>query len=147
MKVILLEDVKKQGKKNDIIEVSDGYAQNFLIKNNLAVKYTEISKKNLEDKLTLKEAEMKEEINKQLKLKKEIEKQNLVFSVKTGKEGKLFGSITTKQIAEELDKKGIKIDKKKIKTISPIDTLGVHNVEIELHKKVKFEIKINVKEA
>lgn len=147
MKVILLKDVKKQGKKDQIIEVSDGYAQNFLIKNGLAVKYTTGSKNILDNELKERkqneDALIKECEDKKLK----IEKLELTFKVKTGKEGKVFGSISSKQIAEELAKKGIDIDKKTIKVDTPIDTLGVHLVNINLHKKVSATVKVQLKEA
>ena len=81
------------------------------------------------------------------KIKEQLEKQKIVFKVKTGKEGKMFGSISTKQIADELNKKGFNIDKKKIKSDITIDSLGVHNVEVELHKKVIVTLKIEVKEV
>ena len=147
MKVILLKDVKKQGKKDQIIEVSDGYAQNFLIKNGLAVKYTTGSKNILDNELKERkqneDALIKECEDKKLK----IEKLELTFKVKTGKEGKVFGSISSKQIAEELAKKGIDIDKKTIRVDTPIDTLGVHLVNINLHKKVSATVKVQLKEA
>ena len=146
MKVILLKDVKKQGKKDQVIEVSDGFAQNYLIKNGLAVKYTAGSKSILESEL--KERKLNEEtLIKECEDKKiKIEKLELAFKVKTGSSGKVFGSISSKQIAEELLKKGINVDKKLIKIDNPIDTLGVHLININLHKKVTATIKVNVKE-
>jgi len=147
MKVILLKDVKKQGKKDQIIEVSDGYAQNFLIKNGLAVKYTNTSKNILDDELRERDLNEQALIKECEEIKEKIEKQELTFKVKTGSSGKIFGSISSKQIAEELNKKGINIDKKTIKIDSSIDTLGTHLVDINLHKKVKAEVKIIVKEG
>jgi len=147
MKVILLKDVKKQGKKDEIIEVSDGYAENFLIKNGLAVKYTTGSKNILDMTIEKRKSEELTLIEECQKTKEKIEKLELVFKVKTGNQGKVFGSISSKQIAEELSKKNINIDKKIIKIENPIDTLGVHLVNIVLHKKVVAQIKINVKEG
>ena len=147
MKVILLQDVKKQGKKDQIIEVSDGYAQNFLIKNGLAVKYTSGSKTVLDQELKQKKEKEDALIKECEKIKAELQKLELTFKVKTGKSGKVFGSISSKQIAEELAKKNITIDKKTIKIDTPIDTLGVHLIDIVLHKNVKGQIKINVKEG
>ncbi len=146
MKVILLKDVKGQGKKDAIIEVSDGYANNFLIKNKLAVPYSKKSKEVLDSELEIRRLTEEKNIQKYSKLAQNIQKQNFVFNVKSGKDGKIFGNISTKQIHEELKRLGFNIDKKCIHLNNPIDTLGVHKIEIELHKKVKFYINIQVKE-
>lgn len=147
MKVILTQDVKKLGKKDDIVNVSDGYAQNYIIKNGLGVKYTEGSKTRLEKEIDVRNKNEEALIAECEKIKEQLEKQKIVFKVKTGKEGKMFGCISTKQIAEEINKKGFNIDKKMIKPLIPVDTLGVHNVDIELHKKVTAVAKIEVKEV
>lgn len=142
MKVILLQDVKKQGKKDDIINVSDGYAHNFLIKNGLAVAYTETSK-NVLDKQIQKRNDDEEKLVESLnEIKKKLENKEIKFKVKTGKEDQVFGTVSTKQISDELKKLGFDIDKKKISYNGNIDTLGVHNVDITLHKRVKFIIKV-----
>ncbi len=145
MKVILLQDVKKQGKKDQIINVSDGYANNFLIKNKLAVPATPDAKKTLNHDLALKETEEENFISECNQLKEKLIKENFEFKVKTGKEDRVFGNISAKQIHEEISKKGYKIDKKCIHVTNPIDSLGTHMVEVELHKKVKFNIKITLK--
>lgn len=147
MKVILLKDVKKQGKKDDILEVSDGYAQNFLIKNGLAVKYTAGSKNILDQEIKVRKDNEQALIEDCKNIKSQIEALELTFKVKTGTSGKVFGSVSSKQIAEELAKKNIIVDKKTIKIDNPIDTLGTHLVNINLHKKVVAQIKINVKEG
>lgn len=147
MKVILLKDVKKQGKKDQIINVSDGYAQNFLIKNGLAVKYTDGSKKVLDKQIDIRNAKEDALIKECEEIKIKIEKITLEFSVKTGKNGKVFGTISSKQIAEKLAQKDIIVDKKTINISSPIDTLGMHIVEINLHKKVTAKANIHVVEA
>lgn len=142
MKVILLQDVKKQGKKDDIINVSDGYAHNFLIKNGLAVPYTETSKNVLDKQIQKRNNDEEKLVESLNEIKKKLENKEFKFKVKTGKEDQVFGTISTKQISEELKKCGFEIDKKKIKATTNLDTLGVHNVEIDLHKKVKFDIKV-----
>lgn len=144
MKVILLKDVKKQGKKDDIIEVSDGYANNYLIKNNLAVQYTSGSKNVLDKEIEKRNQDEEKLINEYTKLKEKIEKDKISFITKSGKDGKIFGTISTKQIAEELSKKGYKIDKKVIKCDHVIDTLGTHIVDLNVHKKVTIKLKVSV---
>jgi large subunit ribosomal protein L9 len=147
MKVILLKDVKKQGKKDEIIEVSDGYAQNFLIKNGLAVKYTSGSKNILDEELKERDKNEQALVLNFQKIKSEIEKVKLVFEAKAGKNGKIFGTISSKQIQDRYKEKGIVIDKKMISITSPIDTIGTHLVEINLHKKVIATGTIIVKEG
>ena len=143
MRVILLQDVKKQGKKNDIIEVRDGYGT-YLINNKLAVLETKGSSKvlkkqteeaALEEALLLKDCEQ---------IKEKLEKMTLNFKVNTGKNGQVFGQISTKQIADELKKKGFNIDKRKIKLDVPINTLGTTNVKVIVHKKVEATLKIHL---
>ncbi len=143
MRVILLEDVKKQGKKGEIITVKDGYG-NYLITNNLAVLETKGSK----EVLAKQNKEAKEKADKLLEecqeQKKQIEKLTLDFKVKVGKEDQVFGSISSKQIASELKNKGIDIDKRKIKIDVPINTLGITNVDIDLHKEVTASLKVRL---
>ena len=147
MKVILLKDVKKQGKKDEIITVSDGYAQNYLIKNGLAVKYTSGSKNILDKELEIKDQKEQELINNCENIKNKLSRLEFNFKVKVGKNGKVFGTISSKQIAEELTKHNINIDKKSIVINEPISTLGVHLIDINLHKKVRGQIKIIVSEG
>ena len=142
MKVILLKDVKNQGKKDDIITVSDGYANNYLIKNKLAVMYTKTSKNVLDSEIKERNDLEDKLVCDLTKIKDKLNNKYFKFKVSTGKEDKVFGSISSKQIHEELKKLGYDIDKKNIKIETPLDTLGVHEVKIELHKKVKFIIKV-----
>ncbi|MBR1417119.1 MAG: 50S ribosomal protein L9 [Bacilli bacterium] len=145
MKVILLQDVKKQGKKDDIIEVSDGYAKNFLIKNKLAVPASSKAKELLQDQKDNRAKEEEIFINECNKIKDKLLKENIIFTVKVGAQDKVFGNVSIKQLNSKLQDLGYKIDKKCIHINSPIDTLGTTEVEIELHKKVKFNIKVTLK--
>lgn len=144
MKVIFLKDLKGQGKKNEIKEVKDGYAQNFLIKNGYAIKADQsniekvkikVSNDALEENLLIKDMES---------LKMKLEKEKFVFKVQTGKQDMMFGQISTKQIKKMLDEKNYNVSKTQIKIDHPITEIGTHIVEIELHKKVVAEIKIVV---
>lgn len=144
MKVILLKDVKKQGKKDDIIEVSDGYGMNYLIKNGLAVAATKTSTKILSNELDKRKQEEEEFVKKMQEMRDKIIRENITFKVKTGAMDKVFGNVSSKQIAEYLNKMGYKVDKKQIQIDAPLDTLGVHNVTVELHKKVRFNIRVNL---
>lgn len=146
MKIILLEDVKNVGKKGNILEVADGYARNFLIRNKLAVEATTQSKAILEQQKQQKIDQEKENIKNAEALKLKLTEVTLVFPVKTGENGKVFGSISSKQIGEELLKKHkITIDKRKILDEGPFNTVGFYNVQIELHKQVIAIIKIQLK--
>lgn len=144
MKVILLQDVKKQGKKDQIINVSDGYANNFLIAKGLAVPCNESNKNKLERDISKREQAEEQLIEDMTQLKGKLEKTNIKFKVKTGKDGRMFGTITSKQISDELKKLGYDIDKRKISCDHTIESLGSHIIDIELHKKVVAKININV---
>lgn len=144
MKIILINDVKKQGKKGDILNVKDGYGT-FLINNGSAVLATTNSVDRLDRENKEKEKLELENIKRCEELKKKIEKLNISFKVKTGESDRVFGSISPKQIVEELKNKGYEIDKKQIKIDGSISSLGFHNVDIELHKKVVAKLKIELK--
>lgn len=145
MQVIFIKDLKKQAKKGEIKEVKDGYAQNYLIKNGYAVKLTESSLASYEKEKTLERNTIMQKEEEATKLKQDLEKVVLLFKVKTGEQDKVFGTVSSKQICEELKKKGIEIDKKKINITSPLDALGTYNVKVNLHKKVEGEIKVTLK--
>lgn len=145
MKVILLSDVKKVGKKGEMKNVADGYATNFLIAKGLAVAASDKSKEILNEQKK-QEAQLDAEKRKEAEgFKEKLSKMKLEFFAKS-KDGKMFNSISTKQIQEELAKKGINIDKRKIIDNEPIKNLGFSNVKIELYKDVIGTIQIQVKE-
>ena len=143
MKVIFINDLKKQGKRGEIKEVKDGYAS-FLIKNGYVVPANE---GNLKQFNTQKE---KEKLSETLKikdcesLKQELEKLTIKIKVKTGEQDRVFGSVSTKQINEELKKLNYNIDKNKIKLNEALSSLGTHIVDIELHKQVIAKVKVNL---
>ncbi len=145
MKVIFIKDLKKQGRVNDIKEVSDGYAINFLIKNGYAVKYTKTSSDILKRDIKIKENEDEKLVQEALILKDKIEKLLLEIKV-TSNNGRMFGSVSAKQIVEELKKKNIVIDKKNIVSKDSLSSLGVHEIEIKLYKKVSAKLRINLLE-
>lgn len=145
MRVILLSDVPKLGKKGDIKDVADGYGRNFLIARGLAVVESEASKKIL-DKQNEEAAKLDaEKRNEAKELAKVLEEKTLVFKVKAN-EGRVSGSISTKQIEEELKKQGIIIDKRKIKDSEPLNALGTYDIRIELYKDVIGKIKVRLVE-
>jgi len=144
MKVIFTKDLKGQGKKDEIKEVKDGYAQNFLIKKGYAVAYTQRSREILDTSLENRRLKEQEDIKNCNKIKTELEKIILKFKVKTGKEDRVFGSVTSKQISEELSKKGYSIDRKKINLEEALASVGFHNVKVVLHPKVISNLKVEL---
>ena len=144
MKIILIKDVKKQGKSGDILEVKDGYGT-FLINKGDAVLATSNSVNRLDRENKEKEKNENNLIKECEILKKKLENLKISFKVKTGEQDRVFGSVSAKQIVEELKNKGYNVDKKQIKINNTISSLGFHNVEIELHKKVVAKINIELK--
>ena len=144
MKVIFLKVLKGQGKKGDIKEVKDGYAQNFLIARGFAEKLTEqsLGKYKREKK---QEAALDQEMRNQAEeLKEKLKDIKISFKVKTGAGDKVFGSVSQKQIKDELEKLGYKIDKKQIELDHSISALGFHDVKINLYKEVFIKIKVQL---
>lgn len=148
MKVILLEDVKSLGKKGEIVNVSDGYARNMLLPKKLGL---EATTKNLNDlKLQQKNAEKvaQELLDAARAFAKELEEKEVILTLKTGEGGKLFGSVSTKEIAEAAKAQlNLELDKKKLVLPTPIKSLGVTQVPVKLHPKVTGSLKVWVKEA
>lgn len=143
MKVIFVKDLKNQGKKGDIKQVKDGYAENFLIKNGYAIKVTEKNMGEYQKEQNKKKKEEEQNQQNAFAQKRKLEEITLVFKVKTGKEDKVFGSVSPKQIKDKLEEEGYKIDKKQIDSTTSLTTLGFHQVKITLYKNVVA--KINVK--
>ena len=147
MQVILLQDVKNVGKKNQTVNVSDGYANNYLFKHKLAVP---VSKKSVEILANQKEeARLLDEQRKAdaLRIKEELKNITLEFYLNAGKDSRVFGSISTKQVAEELlAKHNIEIDKRKFVGKTSMDSLGYHRLQIELYKGVIGEVTVHISE-
>ncbi|CAM3648968.1 50S ribosomal protein L9 [Marinicrinis lubricantis] len=147
MKVIFLQDVKGQGKKGESKNVSEGYANNFLFPKNLAVPASSGNIKQLEQQKQSEQKRKAQELEEAKKLAEKLESMTVLFQTKAGEGGRLFGSITNKQIAEELAKSHqFKIDKRKIEMTEPIRTLGVTQVSVKLHPEVTATLKVQVKE-
>lgn len=145
MKVILKADIKGVGKKDQIINASDGYANNYLFPKDLAVPADKGNMNNLKAKQESNEHRKELEREDARKDAKKIEGILLKMQVKSGENGKIFGSITSKEIAENLEKQyKIKVDKKKIMLQEPIKTLGMFNVEIKLYENIVAKLKINI---
>lgn len=145
MKVILKADIKGVGKKDQVINASDGYARNFLFPRNLAVEANAENMSKLkakQDSAKFKKSQEKEEAEKQAE---KLSKILLKIQVKAGENGKIFGGVSSKEISENLEKQyNIKVDKKKIELKETIKTLGVHNIEIRLFEGVIGKLKIDV---
>ncbi len=148
MKVILLQDVKSLGKKDDIVDVSDGYAKNFLFTKKLGV---EANSKNMND-LKLKKANNEKVAAQNLQDAKDLAEliagKTVVVRLKAGEGGKTFGSVSNKEISEEAKAQhGLDIDKKKIVISDPIKNIGTYEVTVKLHPKVTGTLKVKVEEA
>ena len=145
IQVILTQDVAGQGRKGDLITVSDGYAKNFILNKNKGIIATAEALQKIENDKKKEAKRNEDEKNKAIILKNQLEKEKLTLTVKVGDNGKLFGAITNKEIAAEMEKSfGLKIDKKKIEC--SIKSLGEHKVTVKLHQDVKAEITVITKE-
>ena len=145
MEVILLEDVKNVGKKGDVVKVNDGYGRNVLIKKNQAVEATNKNlndwklKKANDDKIAVENLEAAKELGKK------IEASEITVAIKVGEGGKTFGSVSSKEIAEEVKAQlGFDVDKKKVQLKDAIKAVGTHEVKIKLHPQVTTTLKVNV---
>jgi len=147
MEVILLQDVKGVGKKNQTVSVNDGYANNFLFPRKLAVKVSKTSVQilaNQQENARIAEENARKEAQE---LSVRLKDMEVSFKVKVGKEGKTFGSVSLKQVEEEFKNKyNVTIDKRKFIDKGPLDSLGYYNLKIELHKGVIGVVKVHIEE-
>lgn len=147
MKVILLEDIKGVGKKDQVIDANEGYAKNYLLPKKKAVLADKNNITKVDNIKKIEEAKKKEEYEKALELAKQIESKELIIKVKLGENGKLFGTVTNKEIAIALkEQEGIVVEKKKIILSNPLKMIGERDVEIKLHPKVTAKLKVLTKE-
>ena len=142
MQVILREDIANLGRVGDIVSVKDGYGRNFLIPKGLAVMATPRNKKRLEhDKKVIEQRDLKRSKDAEV-LKGRVESLSLTIAKQTGEEGKLFGSVTTKEIAEALAEESIEVARKHVRLAEPIKSLGVYTVEIRLTRDIAANLKL-----
>ncbi|WP_100374314.1 50S ribosomal protein L9 [Bacillus sp. FJAT-45037] len=146
MKVIFLEDVKGKGKKGEAKNVSEGYARNYLLPNNLAVEATKGAMANLNAQKNSEKKKAEEELQAAIDYKKELESITVEIKAKSGEGGRLFGAVSTKQIAETLSSMNMKVDKRKIMLNDPIRSMGYTNVPIKIHPEVIATVKVHVVE-
>lgn len=147
MKVILLEDVKGVGKKDQVIDANDGYAKNFLLPKKKAILADKNNLTRMDNIKKIEDAKKQEEYENAVNLGKKIESINLTVKAKLGENGKLFGTVTNKEIALALkEQEGITVEKKKITLSTPIKMLGEREVEIKLHPKVTVKLKVIIQE-
>src|SRR5690606_13512479 len=145
MKVVFLKDVKGKGKKGEIKEVAEGYARNFLIKNGYAKEANNQAISELQGQKRLEEKNAASELQAAKDLKEQLEALTVEVKAKSGEGGRLFGSVSTKQIADALQKKhGFKVDKRKMDCNDGIRSLGFTNVPVKLHQDVKATLKVHV---
>lgn len=146
MKIVLRKDVKKLGLKGEVVEAADGYARNYLIPRGLAVEATKQKIKEIKEKEAKKNRLENEKRAEAKDLKSKLEAEKFVVKVKAGDNGRLFGSVNTKDIAEAAAANGYNIDKRKIELNDSLKSLGMHKVVVKLYDDIKADLKINIKE-
>ena len=148
MKVILLEDVKSHGKKGDVVNAKDGYARNYLFPNNLAIEANAANMGNLQNKQAADEKRKQDELEEAKKQAEVISKLEVVVKAKSGENGKLFGSVTNKEIADIVRKDHkVNIDRKKIMLPEPIRSLGEFQLDVKVYPEVGTKLNVKVVEA
>lgn len=148
MKVILLQDVKAVGKKGDMVELSEGYARNFILPKKLGVEANNANRNNLKLQKANEEKIAKEQYEAAVAFGKEVEEMLVKVSIKSGEGGKTFGSVSSKEIAKAVSEQyGKEIDKKKLQLQEAIKTVGTHEVTVKLHPKVSAKLRVKVEEA
>ena len=145
MKIVLLKDVKGTGKKGEIKEVADGYANNFLLKNGFAKKADNTAINESKGKAVANDYHKEQERLAALELKKRLDKISVTLEIKCGENGKVFGSITSKEIADALNKQGIDLDKKKIELKEPIKSIGDYTITAKIYPNIISNFKLIVK--
>lgn len=146
MKVILLEDVKGLGKKGQVVNAKSGHARNFLLPRNLAVEATQGNLRSLKEQQAAQDLKKEQEMEEAKKLAKQLENSPIEIGAKAGEGGKLFGSVTSKDLADALNNQHkIKVDRRKIVLPEPIRELGIMNIEIKLYPGVTGNLKVNIK--
>jgi large subunit ribosomal protein L9 len=147
MKLVLMQDVKALGKRGEVVEVSEGYARNFLLPRKMGAPATAENMNTLKLQKANADRIAAEELAEAKKLAEELKKKPVVVKIKGGEGGKTYGSVSTKEIAQAAkDQLGIEIDKKKIVLQDPIKTFGTHNVSVKLHREVAAELAVKVME-
>lgn len=147
MKVILLKDISGLGKAGQVVNTADGYGRNYLIPRGLAKEATEGSLADLKHKKDIENKKKENELKAAQDLKAKLEAKELIIPVKVGESGRLFGSVTSSDIADVLQKGGLDIDKRKIEMKEHIKELGVHTVVVKLHREVQANLKVKVTEG
>ncbi len=148
MKVVLLEDVKSLGKKGEIVEVSEGYARNFIIPKKKGVEANNENLNTLKLQKANEEKIAKEKLEAARELAAKLNNASISLSIKSGKDGRAFGSVSSKEIEEAIKVQlGLEIDKKKLVIAEPIKTFGNHEVKVKLHKDVTADLNVKVGEA
>ena len=147
MKVVLLQDVKALGKKGDVVEVSEGYARNFLLTKKYAVEATPANLNTLKLQKANADRIAAEQLAEAKDIAAKLENVTVTVAIKAGGNGKTFGSVSSKEIAQELEKQGFEVDKKKIVLPDPIKEFGKYEVKVKLHKDVQANVKVNVVEG